>query len=336
MVLPTLIRRVSAKHDRSPRHFDIRPSGKLRAWGVVLISLSVFVLLAVAAPARASTALPTWSAGDYWSYDLTANAAPFGSSSGKWRMDVIGTDSLTIEGTTFNAFHVKDNVSMTVTYGSSTMTITLKGDSWYRASDLAQARQTVAFSFGGASSTTTTTNIPPPAYQWPLTAGASWSQSYEIKTFLNYGSLTGTTFANVTKTVTVAADTSITVPAGTFTVSPVTESGGGNTTTSAWSEKAGNSVERDSTGPTGASVESMKLNSYHYGPGSSVGGLFLGLDSTMLALSIIVAAAVIAVAAVGMRRRSRRKQQVPPPAMVQDTPASPPGPESGKGPPPMG
>ena len=314
MVFPPLDKRVSAKDNRSRRSLDLPHGGKVLAWVVVVISVSVFVLLAVAAPTRASTALPKWNAGDYWSYDLTANAAPFGSSSGSWRMDVVGTESLTIGGSTFNAYHVKDNVSMTVTYGSSTATITVKGDSWYRTSDLAEAKQVVAFNFGGALSTTTTTNIPPPSYQWPLSAGASWSQSYEIKTFLDYGSLTATTFANVTKTVTVEADTSITVPAGTFTVNRVTESGGGNTTTSSWSEKAGNSVARESTSPSALGPESMKLKSYSYGTGSgTVGGLLLGLDSTTLAILIVVAAAVIAVAAVGMRRRSRRKQQVPPP-----------------------
>ena len=314
MVFLPLDRRVSAKDNRSRRSLDLPPGSKVLAWVVVVISVSVFVLLAVAAPTRASTALPKWNAGDYWSYDLTANAAPFGSSSGSWRMDVVGTESLTIGGSMFNAYHVKDNVSMTVTYGSSTATITVKGDSWYRTSDLAEAKQVVAFNFGGASSTTTTTNIPPPSYQWPLSAGASWSQSYEIKTFLDYGSLTATTFANVTKTVTVEADTSITVPAGTFTVNRVTESGGGNTTTSSWSEKAGNSVARESTSPSALGPESMKLKSYSYGTGSgTVGGLLLGLDSTTLAIMIVVAAAVIAVAAVGMRRRSRRKQQVPPP-----------------------
>jgi len=337
LIFQTPERRVPATDNQSRRSSGIRAVGKLRAWGVVVISLSVFILLAVAAPSRGLTALPKWSAGDYWSYDVTANSVLFGSSSGTWRMDVVGTESLTIGGSTFNAYHVKDNVSMTLTYGSSTATITVKGDSWYRTSDLAQAKQVVAFNFGGASSTTTTTNIPPPSYQWPLTAGASWSQSYETKTFLDYGSLTSTTFGNVTKTVTVEADTSITVPAGTFTVTPVTESGGGNTTTSSWSEKAGNSVARDSTSPSAQGPESMKLKSYSYGAGSgTVGGLFLGLDSTMLTIIIVVAAAVIAVAAVGMRRRSRKKQQEPPPTMAQEMSASPPSPESGKGPPPMG
>jgi hypothetical protein len=311
-----------------------RRAGRRRAWVVVLLSISAFALLAIAAPARASTALPKWSAGDYWSYDVTVNTPPFGSANGKWRMDVVGTDSLTIEGTTFDAYHVKDNVSMTATYGSTTVTITEKGDSWYRTSDLAPSRQTVVFNFGGAASTTTTTNIPPPSYQWPLTAGATWSQSYEIKTFLDYGGVTITTFANLTKSVTVEADTSITVAAGTFTVNRVTESGGGNVTTSSWSEKAGNSVARESTGPSGQPIETMNLNSYQHGTGT-VGGLFLGLDSVTLSLIIVVAAGIIAVAAVGMRRRSKRRQRAaPPPTMVQDMPSTPSRPESGKGPPP--
>lgn len=333
MVFQTPYERVSAADNRSRRSVGVRGVGKLRAWVIVVVSLCAFVLLAVAAPARASTALPKWSVGDYWSYDVTSNTL-LGSASGKWRMDVIGTDSLTIGGTTFNAYHLKDNVSMTTTFGSATVTITVKGDSWYRTSDLAPAQLKVIFSFGSSTSTTTITNIPPPVYEWPLTAGATWSQSYEIKTFLDYGSITSTTFANVTKSVTVQAETSVAVPAGTFAVNRVTESGGGNTTTSSWSEKAGNSVARESTGPAGQPAESMKLSSYQYGSGT-VGGLFLGLDPLTLSLIIVVAAGIIAVAAVGMRRKSRRKQQAaPPPAMVQDMPAMPSSPESGKGPPP--
>jgi hypothetical protein len=299
--------------------------------------MSAFALLAVAAPARASTALPRWSAGDYWSYNMTLNMGMLGSATGLWRMEVVGMDSLTIGGMTFDAYHLKDNVSVTVTYGSTTSTITEKGDSWYRTSDLAQAKQVVSLNLGGAVSTTTSTNIPPPAYQWPLTAGATWSQTYQIKTFLDYGSLTSTTFVNVTRSVTVQAETSITVPAGTFTVNQVAESGGGNTTTSSWSEKAGNKVAAESTNPYGQPAESMKLNSYKYGAGSgTVGGLFLGLDSVTLYIIIVVAAGVvIAVAAVGMRLRSRKKQQVPPPPpMVQGTLSGPPSQGPGEGPPP--
>jgi hypothetical protein len=251
-------------------------------------------------------------------------------------MDVMGTVSLTIGGTTFDAYHVKDDLNMTVTFGSQTATIDIKGDSWYRISDLAQAKQTIVLDFGGSSSTTTLTNSPPPAYQWPLTGGATWPQAYEVKTFLVSGSLTLTTFVNVTKSVTVQAGTNITVPAGTFEVNQVTESGGGNVTTSSWSQKAGNKVAGESTNSYGQPVESMKLTSYKYAAGSpTVGGLFLGLDSMTWYIIIVVAAAVIAVAAVGMRRRSKRKQRAaPPPTMVQDMPSMPSRPESGKGPPP--
>src|SRR2546430_17252333 len=153
---------VSANDNRSRRSLDLPPGSKGLAWVVVVISVSVFVLLADAAPTRASTALPKRNAGDYWAYDLTANTAPYGSSSGSWRMYLVGTESLTIGGSTFNAYHVKDNVSMTGTYGSSTATITVKGDSWYRTSDLAEAKQVVAFNFGGGLSTPPPANNPPP------------------------------------------------------------------------------------------------------------------------------------------------------------------------------
>jgi hypothetical protein len=314
-----------------------RGAGRLQAWLVVLISLSAFALLAVATPARASIALPRWSTGDYWSYDVTVNSPLFGSVSGKARMDVAGTDSITVGGKTFDAYHVKDDLNMTVTFGSNTLTVESKGDSWYRTSDLAQAKLTVIFDYGSSASTTTSTNIPPPAYQWPLTAGATWTEAYEVKSLLVSGSVTLTTFVNVTKTVTVQANTTITVPAGTFAVNQVTESGGGNTSTSSWSEKAGNRVAGESTNSYGQPVDSMKLTSYKYAAGSpTVGGLFLGLDSmAWYIIIIVVAAAVIVVAAVGMRRRSKRKQRAaPPPTMVQDMPSMPSRPESGKGPPP--
>src|SRR2546430_13272030 len=191
---------VSANDNRSRRSLDLPPGSKVLAWVVVVISVSVFVLLAVAAPTRASTALPKWNAGDYWSYDLTANAAPYGSSSGSWRMDVVGTESLTIGGSMFNAYHVKDNVSMTVTYGSSTATITVKGDSWYRTSDLAEAKQVVAFNFGGGLSPTTTTNIPPPSSPTPLSPGGSSARPQGIKTVLCYGRLNPPTLSNGTCT----------------------------------------------------------------------------------------------------------------------------------------
>jgi hypothetical protein len=313
---------------------------KMRVLAVALALVSALALLAFVAPARASTALPTWSIGDYWVYNLTGFSPFTGANSGTWRMDTVGTDSITIGGTTFSAYHLKDNISVTITSGSTTTTITEYGDSWYRTSDLALAKQTRGLSLGGLVENITTTNSPPPGYQWPLTAGATWSQNYQIKEVIVLGSMTSTTYLNVTGSVTVQSDTNVTVAAGSFSTTPVEQSGAGSTNTSYWSATAGNVVESESQSPSpyGPTSEVLQLKSFnHQANAGGVSGLFLGLLLWEWIGLILVVVVIVAVAVLLVRRRPGMPQPAPPGTEPPTGPTplgqQPPGPPSG--PPPQ-
>lgn len=292
----------------------------------ILTAIVVAILLALTAvslapPTRASTSAPTWTAGDYWVYNVTGFSFGIGSTgSGTYRLDVLGQQSITLASTTYTTYHLKLNVTVTVTQGSTTTTISLPGDIWLRTSDFAPVKQSLSFSFLTSTITETQTNTPPPGRQWPLTPGATWSANYMVESVSALGSIISTTYSNDTASYSVQADTSVTVPAGTFSATPLKEAApSGSYNLSYWSSTAGGPVREDTVDAFGSTTTSLQLKSYNYQAGGSVGGLFLGLP--LLAWIAIIAVIVIVVAAlVFLRMRKPRAPQ----AMMPPQPGAPP------------
>lgn len=293
-----------------------------------------FGLVAVAAApsVSASTAMPTWSAGDYWVYTLNAGTLiPGFNGAATLRYDVVGPDSLNIGGSSVSVWKTKLNVSVAFSSGSISVTLYFNGNAWFRQSDLAPAEQTFTTSYGGSTISLTVSYDPPQAIQWPLAAPAQWNTTTNVTSSVSGGtpSTIQETFEN-----TVQTDTSLTVPAGTFTVTPVKqETGGGLSleyTIYYWSATAGNYVsQRNYYSSNDTPAGSIDLKSYSYGAG--VGASFLGLP--ILAWIIIVAVIVVAVAAVVLLRRKKPMPPMMPPGTPpmqgpppQEPPQMPPGP----------
>ncbi len=285
--------------------------------------LFALTAVSVAPPARASTAAPTWTAGDYWVYNVTGFSFGTSSGSGTQRMDVVGQESVTVGGTAYTAYHLKVNITVTVTTGSTTTTISVPGDEWLRVSDFAPVKSTMSISLFGLTINDVITNTPPPGLQWPLTNGATWTDSYMMTTRSLLGSITTTTFSNNTAAYTVQPDTNVTVPAGTFAVTPLKEAAPDSSyNLTYWSSVAGAPVREDTVDVFGSTTTSLVLKSYNYQASASASGLFLGLP--LLAWIAIIAVIVIVVAAVVfLRMRKPRAPQAMPPPQAGAPPAQP-------------
>jgi len=294
-------------------------SGRGFAVGVVILLVLTFGFLAE--PARAATNRPTWSTGDFWVYSYSA-AALNQTASGSLRLDVVGTESVTLNGTSYSAYKVQGTVS----YEFGSLTTTFKGDLWY-TTDLAIAEISFVITLSGSLAITIWGN-PPQHINWPLTSGDSWASSTDVtlKEIAPNGTATST-YTKLSTTFNVLADTSVTVPAGTFTATPVKETMAGSTsyTINYWSPQAGNSVRNEAYNGGGSSPSGgYNLTDYKYQNGSFFTTVLIGLPLWIWLVLIVFIAAVVGVA-VAMRRR-RRRPAAPPPGWSppQEPPMGPP------------
>src|SRR5437667_234395 len=264
---------------------------------------------------------PTWSTGDFWVYSYSA-AALNQTASGSLRLDVVGTESVTLNGTPYSAYKVQGTVS----YEFGSLTTTFKGDLWY-TTDLAIAEISFVITLSG-SLTVTIWGNPPQHINWPLTSGDPWASSTDVtlKELAPNGTATST-YTKLSTTFSVLADTSVTVPAGTFTATPVKETMAGSTsyTINYWSPQAGNSVRNEAYNGGGSSPSGgYNLTDYKYQNGSFFTTVLIGLPLWIWLVLIVFIAAVVGVA-VAMRRR-RRRPAAPPPGWSppQEPPMGPP------------
>jgi hypothetical protein len=284
--------------------------------GLVLIAAFAFI----AAPARAAMSRPAWAAGDFWVYDFSSGLSNV-STNGTLRMDVTGTESVSVNGSAYSTYHV----AATLTFKFGSFTFTQPADIWYSQDTLAIVKiaATIDLSIGSLilNSRVSIAGNPPQAIQWPLTAGARWDSSTTVWTATT--NLTGVTrymSALLSTHFEVQSDATITVPAGTFTTSPLKETASGSTSfvVNYWSPQAGNSVRTESHNSTGQSAGGYNLTSYRYQGGSFFTTIFVGLPVWIwLIVIILVLAAVVSIVVV---RRRRPRLGAPP--------AQPPPPES--------
>src|SRR3989442_7425566 len=77
--------------------------------------------------AKASMDRPTWSAGNFWEYAVFAGSGvPSGNVT--FRMDVTGTDSVTLNGTAYPCYHVKSDFKLPIGGG---LTLEVFPEIWF-------------------------------------------------------------------------------------------------------------------------------------------------------------------------------------------------------------
>jgi hypothetical protein len=305
-----------------------------RLAAVVAAMLVAFAFLAAVPPARASMSRPTWTTGDYWVYSFGGN---FGNGStrfngsGTLRFDVVGVEAHAVNGTSYSTYHT--TVTLSIRYGS--VSLSINADVWYSVDTLAVVEISAAVSLPPIASVSISGN-PPQTIEWPLTAGAHWSSSTAVtsKEKLTNGT-TIPTYSTLSTNFDVLADTTITVPAGTFTTTPLKETATGVSSGYAvvyWSPQAGNSARTESYNNTGADKGGYNLTAYNYQGGSFLTSIYLGLSGLVWLIIIAVVIIVIAAVVIMRRRRPRAPMQMPPQQpMMQQTYEPPPGPP-GSGP----
>lgn len=301
----------------------------------MMVAALAFAIVGLAPTASASMSVPVWAGGDYWVYSSSGAGGFAGLPGGILRFDVVGTDTVTVGGSSIPTYHTKLNLTYSVTVGGSTTTVTVLGDAWFRTSDLSMTKLYLSASAGIFTFATTIVFNPPPAIQWPLTANATWSVTSTVTTTTTIGSITQTNSSISSGQYSVLADTNLVVPAGSFMTTPLKRTAPGSTdyTVDYWSSATGFWVSERSFNSLGVQQGSMDLTSYKYTP-INLGGLDFGLMVLVL-FGVIVAVVVIAVAFVAMRRkRPPAAAPVPPgapgypPMPPQGPPQQPPTPPS--------
>ena len=290
----------------------------------VLAMVCVVAILAVfAAPAvRADMEKPTWTAGDFWEYSFSGLPFPGGGGgptpTGTLRINVTGTDSVTVGGTTYTTYRTTMVFSLTLSQGGITISLTITGESWYRTSDLGVVKEVITIPgfFGGGQTSITALYSPPAVMQWPLRSGATWTATSVVDTTTVSQFGTFTDQATQVMSVNVQAETSTTVAAGTFTTSPVRTDLTIDTLDAGysldfWSASVGNAVRVQQFDDANQQQMSGDLKSYNY----QAGGLFGGSLWLILLLLIIIVA--IIAAAVLVRRRKAPATAMPPPGWQQ-------------------
>ena len=294
--------------------------------GLALVMVVGFLVIPGAA--RADIDRPVWKNGNFWVYEGTGGAGGVGGAGHvKLRLDVVGTEAMSVGGTSYESYHTRVAVNVT----SGTLPIDSPGDAWFRTSDLSLVKlvltTTVMTPFGQPfTAVTTVTMNPPQRMQWPLSAGATWTVTGVATVVLEItGQPPHTTAQTVSGTATVGAAESRTVTAGRFDTNPVTlTTSDGNTSKSYWSREAGNYVEQNSHDSSNRDAGSSQLTSYSYTAPSTLGGAGTNLGlSWYVWIAVVGIAVAVVVVLVAVRRRPRMPEPVPPEAPVTAGPASP-------------
>jgi hypothetical protein len=298
------------------------------------VMVLAFTLLLVAAfaivpgTARADMNKPAWASGDFWVYALPSSG--IGVSNATLRIAVTGTQSITVNGTPFSTYHTDATVTVKLIG-----TTTFPAEIWFSTDTLAivKIKATVDISLPNisASGTFEISGNPPQTIQWPLSAGATWQSSTTVWTVTTNSS--GSTYTSVPLTTSfeVQSDASISVPAGTFTTTPLkeTETATGSYTMNYWSAQVGNWVRIGEYDSQGRDQGSFNLTSFNYQAGSFFTSIVFGLPVWIwLVLLVVILVAVIGLIVV---RRRRPPTRAMPPSSPQMPPQEPIGPD---GPPP--
>ena len=294
---------------------------KIVASGIALLLVS-FAL--IPAPASAAMNRPTWNRGDFWVYAF-ASGATGTPTNGTMRMDVTGTESVTVNGTAYSTYHV--DAVLTIPFGGS-LVFTVPADIWFSTDTLAIVKVTavvnLTLGFLTIDSTISISGNPPQVIQWPLTAGASWSSSTTVWTTATNATTTTYQSSSLTTDFSVQADATVTVPAGTFTTTPLkeTEASNGSYTVNYWSAQVGNWARVGEFDSSGQDQGGFNLTAWNYQGGSFLTSVVIGLPVWIwLILIVVVLVAIVGIAA--RKRRPRMPRAAPRPMPPQEPPMGP-------------
>src|SRR2546422_9701604 len=300
------------------------------------VMVATFALLLVAAfaivpgTARANMNKPTWAAGDFWAYSFVSGSAGL-TLNGTLRLDVTGTESVTLNQTDYPSYHVAADLKIPLGAGLS---YEVTPDIWFSTATLAivKIRAVVAPILNLTTQTTVViAGSPPQTIHWPLTAAVSWTDTTVVWTSSTNATRTTWSHTTLSTRFEVQSDATITVPAGTFTTTPIKETNTANLTYSMnyWSAQVGNWVRVGDYDGTGRNTDNFNLTSSNYQGGNFFTSIVFGLPVWIwLVLLIVILVAVVGFFAVPPRRP-------PTPAMPPSPPQMPPpGPMGPQGPPP--
>ncbi len=302
---------------------------RLLASAVALLLIASMGL--VARPGGAAMDRPTWSTGDFWVYALESASGGV-SMNGTLRFDVTGSESVNVNGTSYPTYRIAADLNIPLGGG---LNFDLPADLWFSSDTLAIVKiQAVVPAFGNLTTETTivVAGNPPQAIQWPLTASASWTSSTLVWTTLTNATTTTYSSVSLTTTFEVQSDATITVPAGSFTTTPLKEtSANGSYTMNFWSAQVGNWVRVGSYEPTGENTQNFNLTASHYAGGGFLSAVVFGLQVWIwLILIVVILAAIVGVVAIRRRRPPPMPGPMPPPTPPGMPPEEPP---MGPGPP---
>ena len=291
------------------------------------VMVAAFALLLVAAfaivpgTAKANMNKPTWASGDFWVYALSTGSV--GIPNTTLRMDVTGTESVTVNGTTYSTYHVAAAVSYQLIG-----TTTIPADIWFSTDTLAIVKIKVVLTINlpniTAGGTFEIAGNPPQTIMWPLTAGATWSSSTLVWTTTTNSTGHKTyTSATLTTAFSVQSDATVTVPKGTFSTTPLKEtSSNGSYSINYWSADVGNWVRVGNYDSRGRDQGDFNLTAYNYQGGGFFTSIVFGLPVWIwLVLLVVILVAIIGLFAV---RRRRRPTRVMPPSPPQEPMGPPP------------
>ncbi len=248
----------------------------------------MFVLAALAlgaaGRAAATQGAPSWATGDLWAYSSST-----GSGTMTWTVQEQTT--VTVGATTYNVWHVVASTA------SGSISFSL--DIYLTTDGLKQAKTGGTFPFIGAL--TTTSDPPVPTAVFPLSPGTSWQGSSQVTTVSGFGSTTTTQSWSGT----VTSETSVTVPAGTFTAAVIRTPAAGNPfTLNYYSEAVGWMVKTENYNGAGALTSSESLTAYKY-------------TGNSLLLILLVVGVLVVIAAAGVLLLRRRRPPMPQPVPQQ-------------------
>ncbi len=231
------------------------------------LSLLLVATFALAPPASAQTSRPNWTPGDFWSYRVSGIETT--KASGSVRFDVAGNETVRVGGTAYLSWRLNTTENVSWTSGGTTTFANVSGHTWYRESDLAIVMQNLSGTeeMQGSGSASVTANLtwnPPQPLGWPLFAAGTWSATTRRNETLTLGGFPVRTSISLTTTFLVLADVGVTVPAGTYTTSPLKATNSDGYVDEAWwSDFVGNGVRRQGSDAFGNRVR-YDLTAYRY------------------------------------------------------------------------
>ena len=306
-----LIRRT---YTRGPKVGCLQTRHRVLAGAIGL--LLVAGLLALATPARANMDRPTWASGDSWTY-VTGSGT---SGTSTLSISVTGTESTLVNGTSYSCYRTATKLTTT----SGSISVTYSADVWFSVDTLVLVKIQATVNLSGIFTLTISGN-PPQTIEWPLVTGHKWGPSSTVVTL-------ETDYPNGTKAYSyqalstnfeVLADTSVTVPAGTFSTTPLKEANatGGAYAVNYWSAQVGNWAKIGEYNSSGGNQGNYNLTSYNYAGGNFFTSIVLGLPVWIwLILLVVIVVAIIGFFAV---RRRKPPVMMPPQTPPQEPPMGP-------------